>query len=113
MSKQNKTCTKEKFNMLQYEAKGLVNLKDRIDENFLNEAYREINEGYNVSIENELEENVERIFRVTKESSTRLILDMSDYFDISSQPQKNAILSYLREKPLPNHVIINCDLLKF
>jgi len=64
------------------------------------------------TFENELEENVERIFRVTKENSTRLILDMSDYFDISSQPQKNAILSYLREKPLPNHVIINCDLLK-
>ena len=64
------------------------------------------------TFENELEENVERIFNVTKENSTRLILDMSDYFDISSQPQKNAILSYLREKPLPDHVIINCDLFK-
>ena len=64
------------------------------------------------TFENEFEENIERIFKVTKENSTRLILDMSDYFDISSQPQMNAVLSYLREKPLPNHVVINCDLLK-
>ena len=45
--------------------------------------------------------------------SVKFFIDkMSDYFDISSQPQKNAILSYLREKSLPDHVIINCDLVK-
>ena len=62
--------------------------------------------------ENEFEENVEQLFKVTAEYGTRLILDISDYFDISSQPQKNAVLFYLKEKPLPQHVIINCDLVK-
>ncbi len=62
--------------------------------------------------ENESPEFLRQLFIATKESSSRLVLDMSDYFDLSSQPTTNAALSLLSEQHLPSHVTLICGLVK-
>ena len=42
----------------------------------------------------------------------QLILDLSEQFELSSQPAPNGVLSYLSENPLPPNVTIVCGLVK-
>ena len=62
--------------------------------------------------ENESPEVLQQLFQVTEECQTKLVLDFSDYFDISSQPKFNAALVLLASKELPQHVTLMCGLVK-
>ncbi|XP_010533230.1 PREDICTED: LOW QUALITY PROTEIN: methionine S-methyltransferase-like [Tarenaya hassleriana] len=49
---------------------------------------------------------------VTREIGSRLFLDISDHFELSSLPASNGVLKYLAENPLPSHAAIVCGLVK-
>ncbi|KAF8044936.1 hypothetical protein N665_5980s0001 [Sinapis alba] len=49
---------------------------------------------------------------VTKEIGSRLFLDISDHFELSSLPASNGVLKYLAENQLPSHAAIICGLVK-
>ena len=48
----------------------------------------------------------------TQEIGSRLFLDISDYFELSSLPGSNGVLKYLSGTPLPSHAAIICGLVK-
>ncbi|KAF4360598.1 hypothetical protein F8388_017624 [Cannabis sativa] len=49
---------------------------------------------------------------ITREIGSRLFLDISDHFELSSLPSSNGVLKYIAETPLPSHAAIICGLLK-
>ncbi|KAK1569262.1 hypothetical protein Q3G72_034609 [Acer saccharum] len=49
---------------------------------------------------------------VTREIGSRLFLDISDHFELSSLPGSNGVLKYLAKNSLPSHVAIVCGLVK-
>lgn len=54
----------------------------------------------------------EQLLDTTREIGSRLILDISDHFVLSSLPSSNGVLKYLTRNPLPPHATIVCGLLK-
>ena len=52
------------------------------------------------------------LLNVTREIGSRLFLDISDHFELSSLPTSNGVLKYVAETPLPSHAAIICGLLK-
>lgn len=48
----------------------------------------------------------------TREIGSRLFLDISDHFELSSLPGSNGVLKYLSGNPLPSHAAIICGLVK-
>lgn len=54
----------------------------------------------------------ENLLNVTSEIGSRLFLDISDHFELSSLPSSNGILKYLAVNSLPSHAAIVCGLLK-
>ncbi|CAF3522041.1 unnamed protein product [Rotaria sp. Silwood1] len=57
-------------------------------------------------------ESFKSLISVSEQEGTRLFVDMSAYFEVSSSPQNNGILNYLSKNNLPNHVAIICGLIK-
>lgn len=53
-----------------------------------------------------------RLVEACAEARTRLFLDISPHFDLSSTPAGNAVLSLLSEQALPAHVSLFCGLVK-
>ncbi|XP_031249231.1 methionine S-methyltransferase [Pistacia vera] len=49
---------------------------------------------------------------VTRETGSRLFLDISDHFELSSLPSSIGVLKYLAGNSLPSHAAIVCGLLK-
>lgn len=49
---------------------------------------------------------------VTREIGSRLFLDISDNFELSSLPSSNGVLKYLAGNSLPSHAAIVCGLVK-
>lgn len=54
----------------------------------------------------------EHLLRVTKEIGSRLFIDISDQFELSSLPSSIGVLKYLAKTPLPSHAAIICGLLR-
>ncbi|KAI3445534.1 hypothetical protein Pfo_002199 [Paulownia fortunei] len=54
----------------------------------------------------------EHLLDTTREIGSRLFLDISDHFELSSLPSSNGVLKYLAGTPLPPHATIFCGLLK-
>ncbi|CAA3030523.1 Methionine S-methyltransferase [Olea europaea subsp. europaea] len=54
----------------------------------------------------------EHLLDTTREIGSRLFLDISDHFELSSLPTSNGVLKYLAGTPLPSHAAIVCGLLK-
>lgn len=54
----------------------------------------------------------EHLLDATREIGSRLFLDISDQFELSSLPSSNGVLKYLARSPLPSHAAIICGLLK-
>ncbi|KAL8541865.1 hypothetical protein ACS0TY_002931 [Phlomoides rotata] len=54
----------------------------------------------------------EHLIEITREIGCRLLLDISDHFELSSLPSSNGVLKYLAGNVLPSHVAIICGLLK-
>ncbi|XP_042392950.1 methionine S-methyltransferase-like [Zingiber officinale] len=54
----------------------------------------------------------ENLLNTTRDTGTRLFLDISDYFELSSLPGTNGVLKYLAGKCLPSHAAILCGLVK-
>jgi hypothetical protein len=48
----------------------------------------------------------------TRDVGSRLFLDISDHFELSSLPGSNGVLKYLSGSPLPSHAAIICGLVK-
>jgi methionine S-methyltransferase len=53
-----------------------------------------------------------RLCEVAKSSSTRLLIDLSQQFELSSQPSTHGVLSFLADNPLPKHVGLLCGLVR-
>ncbi|XP_035830566.1 methionine S-methyltransferase isoform X1 [Helianthus annuus] len=54
----------------------------------------------------------EHLLRVTKEIGSRLFIDISEQFELSSLPSSIGVLKYLARTPLPSHAAIICGLLR-
>ncbi|KAL8254966.1 hypothetical protein R6Q59_033187 [Mikania micrantha] len=54
----------------------------------------------------------EHLLGVTREIGSRLFIDISDQFELSSLPRSIGVLKYLARTPLPSHAAIICGLLK-
>ncbi|KAK6915825.1 Aminotransferase, class I/classII [Dillenia turbinata] len=54
----------------------------------------------------------EQLLDITREIGSRLFLDISDQFELSSLPSSNGVLKYLAGHHLPSHAAIICGLLK-
>ncbi|GAB2278246.1 mitochondrial metal transporter [Dionaea muscipula] len=54
----------------------------------------------------------ELLLNATKEVGSRLFLDISDHFELSSLPSSNGVLKYLSGSALPSHAAVVCGLLK-
>lgn len=54
----------------------------------------------------------EHLLDTTREIGSRLFLDISDNFELSSLPGSNGVLKFLAGNPLPSHASIVCGLLK-
>ncbi|KAL9256542.1 Methionine S-methyltransferase-like protein [Drosera capensis] len=54
----------------------------------------------------------ELLLNATREVGSRLFLDISDHFELSSLPSSNGVLKYLSGATLPSHAAIICGLLK-
>ncbi|KAA8545400.1 hypothetical protein F0562_020184 [Nyssa sinensis] len=54
----------------------------------------------------------EHLLDTTRKIGSRLFLDISDHFELSSVPGSNGVLKYLSGTPLPSHAAIICGLLK-
>ncbi|KMT07867.1 hypothetical protein BVRB_6g145640 [Beta vulgaris subsp. vulgaris] len=54
----------------------------------------------------------ENMLDVTRKIGSRLFLDISDHFELSSVPSSNGVLKYLAGNSLPSHAAIVCGLLK-
>ncbi|KAJ4846913.1 mitochondrial metal transporter [Turnera subulata] len=53
-----------------------------------------------------------QLLNVTREIGSRLFLDISDHFELSSLPSSTGVLSYLAGTSLPSHAAIICGLVK-
>ncbi|XP_022977804.1 methionine S-methyltransferase-like isoform X2 [Cucurbita maxima] len=53
-----------------------------------------------------------QLLDVTREIGSRLFLDISDHFELSSLPSSNGVLKYLAGNSLPSHAAILCGLVK-
>ncbi|KAL6501327.1 mitochondrial metal transporter [Orobanche hederae] len=54
----------------------------------------------------------EHLLDVTREIGCRLLLDISDFFELSSLPSSSGVFKYLAGNTLPSHAAIVCGLLK-
>lgn len=54
----------------------------------------------------------ENLLTTTRELGTRLFLDISNHFELSSLPGSNGVLKYLAGKSLPSHAAVLCGLVK-
>ncbi|CAI9303200.1 unnamed protein product [Lactuca saligna] len=54
----------------------------------------------------------EHLLRITREIGSRLFIDISDQFELSSLPSSIGVLKYLARTPLPSHAAIICGLLR-
>lgn len=54
----------------------------------------------------------QHLLDVTRDMGSRLFLDISEHFELSSLPTSNGVLKYLAGNPLPAHVAIICGLVK-
>ncbi|XP_076892842.1 methionine S-methyltransferase-like [Bidens hawaiensis] len=54
----------------------------------------------------------EHLLTVTREIGSRLFIDISDQFELSSLPSSIGVLKYLARTPLPSHAAIICGLLR-
>ncbi|XAR56244.1 Methionine S-methyltransferase [Bertholletia excelsa] len=54
----------------------------------------------------------QNLLDTTREIGSRLFLDISDHFELSSLPSSNGVMKYLTGNPLPPHAAIICGLLK-
>ncbi|KAL8205974.1 hypothetical protein R6Q57_009525 [Mikania cordata] len=54
----------------------------------------------------------ENLLRVTREIGSRLFIDISDQFELSSLPSSIGVLKYLARTQLPSHAAIICGLLR-
>lgn len=52
------------------------------------------------------------LLEATREIGSRLFIDISDDFELSSLPRSNGVLKYLAVNTLPSHVAIICGLVK-
>lgn len=57
-------------------------------------------------------ESFQTMIDITKKAGTRLFIDISDNFDLSSSPESNGIFNYLTKNQLPLHVSLICELSK-
>ncbi|XP_023536772.1 methionine S-methyltransferase-like isoform X1 [Cucurbita pepo subsp. pepo] len=53
-----------------------------------------------------------QLLDVTREIGSRLFIDISDHFELSSLPSSNGVLKYLAANSLPSHAAILCGLVK-
>ncbi|KAK4254496.1 hypothetical protein QN277_009873 [Acacia crassicarpa] len=53
-----------------------------------------------------------QLLRTTQEIGSRLFIDISDHFELSSLPRSSGVLKYVAETFLPSHVAIICGLVK-
>ncbi len=53
-----------------------------------------------------------RLVNVSEQYKSRVIVDISSFFDLSSKPVTNGIFQYLAENRLPLHVSLICGLIK-
>ncbi|XP_022942401.1 methionine S-methyltransferase-like isoform X2 [Cucurbita moschata] len=53
-----------------------------------------------------------QLLDVTREIGSRLFIDISDHFELSSLPSSNGVLKYLAGNSLPSHAAILCGLVK-
>ena len=53
-----------------------------------------------------------QLLDATGEIGSRLLLDISDHFELSSLPGTTGVLKYLSGTPLPSHAAILCGLVK-
>lgn len=53
-----------------------------------------------------------RIIEVSAQSKTRVFIDISDFFELSSSPPQNGIFRYLENHKLPAHISLICGLVK-
>ncbi len=56
-------------------------------------------------------EAFQKLIKVTEETNTRVILDISDHFELSSSPATNDVFKYIKKNGLPLHfsIIIELD----
>lgn len=54
----------------------------------------------------------EHLLGITREIGSRLFLDISDHFELSSLPGSSGVLKYLAGTQLPSHAAIICGLVK-
>ncbi|KAM7474490.1 hypothetical protein LguiB_021733 [Lonicera macranthoides] len=54
----------------------------------------------------------EHLLSTTRECGSRLFIDISDHFELSSLPSSNGVLKYLAGNPMPSHAAIICGLVK-
>lgn len=53
-----------------------------------------------------------QLLDVTREVGSRLFVDISDHFELSSLPASNGVLKYISGNPLPSHAAVICGLVK-
>jgi len=53
-----------------------------------------------------------RIVEVAAKARTRVLIDISEAFELSSTPTSNSVFRYLAQNPLPPHVSLVCGLVK-
>ncbi|XVE91289.1 hypothetical protein DITRI_Ditri20bG0141500 [Diplodiscus trichospermus] len=53
-----------------------------------------------------------QLLDATREIGSRLFVDISDHFELSSVPSTSGVLKYLSGNPLPSHAAILCGLVK-
>lgn len=53
-----------------------------------------------------------QLVHTTQEIGSRLFIDISDHFELSSLPPSSGVLKYLAGTCLPSHVAIICGLVK-
>lgn len=54
----------------------------------------------------------QHLLDITRDIGSRLFLDISEHFELSSLPASNGVLKYLAGNPLPAHAAIICGLVK-
>lgn len=54
----------------------------------------------------------EQLLDTTRETGSRLFVDISDHLELSSLPGSNGVLKYVAGNVLPSHAAIFCGLLK-
>lgn len=62
--------------------------------------------------ENKTVDSFIRLIETARNLGTKLLIDVSPYFDLSSTPQSCGVFQYLLDNCLPDHVIIMCGLVK-